>query len=93
MNHNDYIIIAGDFGGVWDNSNEEKYWIKWLNQKKFTTLFIDGNHENYDLLSKFDITEWHGGKVQFISDNIIHLMRGQVYKIDGKSIFTIVVIS
>ena len=33
MTKSDYVIICGDFGGVWDGSNEEKYWIKWLKSK------------------------------------------------------------
>ena len=33
MTKSDYVIICGDFGGVWDGSNEEKYWIKWLKNK------------------------------------------------------------
>ena len=41
----DYLIICGDFGLVWDNSPEEKYWLDWLNDKNYTTLFVDGNHE------------------------------------------------
>lgn len=41
----DYLIICGDFGLVWDNSPEEKYWLDWLNEKNYTTLFVDGNHE------------------------------------------------
>lgn len=32
--------------------------------------------------------EWNGGKVHFIADDIIHLMRGQVYEIAGKKFFT-----
>ena len=44
MTKNDYVIICGDFGGVWDGSNEEKYWIKWLKSKNFTTLFVDGEY-------------------------------------------------
>ena len=39
----DYVIICGDFGGVWNGKNEEKYWLNWLKNKNFTTLFIDGN--------------------------------------------------
>lgn len=84
----DYVIICGDFGNLWDNSNTEKYWRKWLKEKPFTVLFIDGNHENYDMLSAFPITEWNGGKIQKIADNIIHLMRGQVFDIDGIRFFT-----
>jgi predicted phosphodiesterase len=85
---NDYVIIAGDFGLVWNNSNEEKHWIKWLNSKSFTTLFVDGNHENHEKLNQYPIEIWNGGKVHKISDSIIHLMRGQVYTINDKKIFT-----
>ena len=42
----------------------------------------------FDRLAKYPVEEWHGGKVQKISDNIIHLMRGQYYDIDGKTFFT-----
>jgi predicted phosphodiesterase len=84
----DYVIICGDFGGLWDNSKGELRWLDWLNDKPFTTLFVDGNHENFDLLSQFPITVWNGGKVRFIRDSIMHLMRGQVYTIDDKRFFT-----
>ncbi len=83
-----YIIVCGDFGGVWDNSNTEKYWLNWLENKKFTLLFVDGNHENFDLLNTFPVTEWNGGKVHVIRKNIIHLMRGQVFTIEGIRFFT-----
>ncbi|MCW6085544.1 MULTISPECIES: metallophosphoesterase [Clostridium] len=84
----DYVIITGDFGGVWDNGEKELYWREWLHKKNFITLFVDGNHENFDLLNSYKVEEWHGGKVHFITDNIIHLMRGQVFNIDDKKIFT-----
>ena len=57
LTRSDYVIICGDFGLLWDNSDEEKYWLKWLDEKPWTTLWIDGNHENYDMLSAFPITE------------------------------------
>ena len=44
LSRSDYLIICGDFGLVWDNSKEEKYWRKWLDDKPWTTLWIDGNH-------------------------------------------------
>ena len=46
------------------------------------------NHENFDLLARYPITEWNGGKVQFIRPKIIHLMRGQVFKINDLTFFT-----
>lgn len=87
LSKEDYVIICGDFGGVWDNSNEEKYWIKWLGERNFTTLFIDGNHENFDMINKLPIIDFCGGKVHKVADGIYHLLRGQVFEIDQKKIF------
>ncbi len=90
MTKDDYIIILGDFGLVWNGQGEsstEKYWLDWLEEKPFTTLFIDGNHENYDRLDAYPVSEWQGGKVQFIRPSVLHLMRGQVYTIDGLTFF------
>lgn len=87
MNKDDYVIICGDFG-YWDESKEQKYWLKWLDGKPFTTLWVDGNHENYDLLKKHRVTQWHGGKVQYIMPSVIHLMRGQIYELQGYRVFT-----
>lgn len=79
----DYVIILGDFGLVWDDSAMEHSCLDWLENKPWTTLFIDGNHENYDLLNKFPIEEWGGGCVQKIRPSVIHLLRGEVYDIGG----------
>ena len=87
LTKSDYVIICGDFGMVWNNSKEEMYWRKWLEKKNFTTLFIDGNHENYELLNEFPVIEKFGGKVQEIGKDIFHLMRGEIYTIDGKTFF------
>lgn len=90
MTKDDYVIICGDFGLVWNiikENNTERYWLDWLEDKNFTTLFCDGNHENFDRLDAYPVKEWHGGKVHFIRPHVIHLMRGEIYDIDGKSCF------
>jgi hypothetical protein len=84
----DYVIIAGDFGFVWDGGRRDAKWLAWLNKKPFTTLFIDGNHENFDILNGITATEWNGGMARFVEDSVIHLARGQVYTISGLKIFT-----
>lgn len=88
LTKNDYLIILGDFGGIWGDDGEDRYIIKTYEKRNFTTLFIDGNHENHDLLDSYPVEEWHGGKVHKISDSAFHLMRGQVFEIDGKTFFT-----
>ena len=85
---NDYLIICGDFGGLWDGSKEEKYWLDWLNSRNFTTFFVDGNHENFDMLNSLPTEEFCGGTVHKINDSVYHLIRGMVYTIDNKKIFT-----
>ena len=62
--------------------------LDWLDCKPFTTLFVDGNHENFDRLMDYLVEEWQGGKVHKIRPSVIHLMRGQVYEVEGKKIFT-----
>lgn len=91
MSKKDYVIICGDFGGVWNREREnamEKALLDQLDCKPFTVLFVDGNHENFDRLYAYPVEEWHGGKIHRIRPSVIHLMRGQVFELDGKRIFT-----
>lgn len=88
LSKHDYVLVCGDFGGVWDCGVGDKYIQRWYNSKSWTTLFIDGNHENHDALDALPVEEWHGGKVHKVTDSIIHLMRGQIYDIDRRKIFT-----
>ena len=87
MTKDDYVIVLGDFG-IWDDSKREHYGLDWLEKKSFTTLFISGNHENYDMLDAMPVTEWNGGKVNVIRPSVLHLRRGQVFTIEGKKFFT-----
>lgn len=82
-----YLIICGDFGGVWDK-NELKESLKIFTNLPYKVLFVDGNHENFDLLNDYPISLWNGGKVHIINENIIHLMRGQIFNIEGHTFFT-----
>lgn len=83
----DYVIICGDFGGVWYSDEKHEAVLDRLAGKPYTILFADGNHENYDLLATYPQQEWHGGRVQAIRANILHLMRGEIYDIDGRRFF------
>ena len=81
MTKDDYVIVLGDFG-IWRDSPQQRWYLNWLEERYFTTLFIDGNHECYYILDAYPVEEWHGGKVHFIKPSVIHLMRGQVFEID-----------
>ena len=98
MSSEDYLIVTGDFGfpccasDIQENSKAHKtyrYWLKWLKSKPFTILFVDGNHEHHDFWDAQPVREWHGGMVHIHpeADNIVHLIRGEIYTIDGETVF------
>ncbi len=88
LSKSDYLIICGDFGGLWYGDSRDEELLNLYEARSFTTLFVDGNHENYNELGKYPTELWHGGKVQRIREHVLHLMRGQVYTIDGRTFFT-----
>lgn len=88
LGRQDTLIICGDFGFIWDGSEREKSTLKKLAEYGFTIAFIDGCHENFDLLESYPESKWNGGMARVIVPNIVHLMRGQVYNIENKRIFT-----
>ena len=91
MTRDDFVIILGDFGGIWNQgpSHDEDKLLNYLENKPFTLCYIDGNHENFDRYysSEFPIVDFHGGKAQMIRPHIYHLMRGYVYDFCGKKFF------
>lgn len=88
MTREDFVIVCGDFG-IWQDTKDERYWLDWLQEKPFTLLFVDGNHENFDRLEggEFETVAFHGGKAHRIRENVYHLMRGHVFELGGKKIF------
>ena len=85
--NNDYLIICGDFGFIFADDSEEKVWLDELEKKPYTILWIDGNHENFKAIYQYPVESWNGGRVHRIRKNILHLMRGQVFTVEGKKFF------
>lgn len=89
MTRNDYMVICGDFGLLWDKeeSKREKWWLDWLAEKSYTTLVVDGNHEDFTRLNTLPEEEWNGGRVHKVRENVIHLMRGEIFDLNGKAAY------
>ena len=87
FSRDDYLIICGDVGVCGFMASDEAKTRDILRNLPVTVLFVDGNHENFEQLNSYAVETWNGGKVHFIESNIIHLMRGQVFEIDGKKFF------
>lgn len=85
----DYVIICGDFGVIFNYKGmtaKEQALLNWLDSAPWTTLFVDGNHECFPRLAAYDIEEWHGGKVHRIMPSVIHLIRGEVFEINDRTL-------
>lgn len=88
LKKDDYLIICGDFGFIWENTKQENNILNRIGKFKFNTLFVDGTHENFDILKSYEKVDFNGAKARHICGNLYQLLRGQVYNIDGKKIFT-----
>lgn len=91
LTKDDYVIILGDCGLIWSQKEDknEIYWKNWLENKPWTTLFIAGNHCNFDRLEQYPIEEWNGGRVSFLRPSVIYLQYGEIFDIAGKKILAL----
>ena len=90
LTRENHVIVLGDVGLIYsinENNAEERFNRLFLEDRQFTFAFLSGNHENYDRLNAMKVSNWHGGKVHIIAPNVIHLISGQIYSIEGKTFF------
>lgn len=84
LNENDTLIITGDFGFDWNKATINN----WLSYNhKYTVLFCDGNHENYDVLNSLNIVKKFNDIVGDFGNNTYRLLTGHMYVIEGKKYF------
>ena len=86
LREEDVLLIAGDAGYVWD----ESYAGSIATLQQFfpgVIAFVDGNHENHALLNAMEVCTWNGGRVHRVGDRVLHLMRGELYRIHGRTVF------
>ena len=83
----DFLIVCGDFGFVWDGSPKEKRILKKIGRKRFYTLFVEGCHENYDLLEQYPEEEFCGGNVSVVSGRLMRMKRGSMFTLQGHKVF------
>ena len=83
LGENDYIIVLGDMGLFWrkDKKDAEIFINLYEDSYKVNLMFIDGNHENFDLLKQIPLNE---NGIGTISKHIFYLSRGCVFELLGK---------
>ena len=83
----DILILLGDQEFGFDHTEEAVAYTKWFTSLGKPIAFIDGNHDNMDLLATYPEEEWRGGKIRRINENIIYLPRGEIYTFGEKRVF------
>ncbi len=83
------LLVCGDFGFLWDGSPKELRLLDWLGKRPYQILFVEGTHDNIDLLSGYPEETLYGGQVRRVSGNCCQLLRGECYEIEGKRVFAL----
>lgn len=83
----DLLIILGDIGIAFQDTEENRRFDELLLSSKKKIAFLDGNHENFRYIYSFPEEDFCGGRIHRLTDNLIHLERGYIYEIEGKSFF------
>lgn len=86
---NDVLIQLGDFGVIWSDTpdKEERYLLKFLGERPYNILVLNGNHDNIPRLRRFPEVAMYGDFVKVIDENVFYLQNGHVYTIQGKTFF------
>lgn len=86
LKRQDTLIVLGDFGFLWSGDKDEQKALKWLTKRPYQLLFIDGCHENFDLLRDYPTVEYMGGKARHLGGNLYYIYRGSILNIEGKKL-------
>lgn len=84
----DLLIILGDLELHFRNTDKNREFTEFFEGLECNVAFIDGNHENFTHLLSLPEESWCGGRVHRLTKNIVHLCRGQIFEIEGKTFFT-----
>ncbi len=85
----DTLVVLGDFGFVWDGSKAEKRALRRLGRRRYQLLFLDGSHENYDLLGAYPQVDFAGGKAWQLGPRLYRLGRGEIYTIENRTLLAL----
>ena len=86
LSYDDYLIICGDAGICWSPFDFTRF-LRLYSDIGCTIIFVDGNHENFDMLNMCDLVEYKGALMHQIDEHIFHVLRGEIMTLEGKTFF------
>lgn len=84
----DLLILLGDISLRLEDAPINREFDEFFLSAKKNIAFIDGNHENFDYLYSFPEEDWNGGRVHRLTDHIVHMKRGHIFTLEGKTFLT-----
>lgn len=85
LKRGDTLIVCGDFGFLWNGGPEEQKILDWIGRRRWTTLFVEGTHDNLDLLAQYPREELGGAPAHHLGGRLWHLIRGEIYTLEGRT--------
>lgn len=83
----DLLIVLGDIGLNFENTDANRRFDEYFLSADKNIAFVDGNHENFEYINSFPEEEWNGGTVHRLTPHIVHLKRGNIFTVNGKTFF------
>lgn len=84
LSFDDYLIICGDAGICW-SEDRFQYHLNLYNSIGCTVIFVDGNHENFEMINRMHLVEYKGALMHQIDKHIFHVLRGEIMILDNKT--------
>ncbi|MCQ2794006.1 MAG: metallophosphoesterase [Bacilli bacterium] len=81
LTYKDILIILGDCGICWSSTDLTKK-LELYRSLHCTIIFLDGNHENFDMLESLPIVECYGALMHKVDQHIYHVIRGEIMEIN-----------
>lgn len=81
LTYKDILIILGDCGICWSALDLTKK-LELYRSLHCTIIFLDGNHENFDMLESLPVIELYGALMHKVDKHIYHVLRGEIMEIN-----------
>ena len=88
LSYDDFLIICGDAGICWSPQVFQQF-LNLYNDIGCTIIFVDGNHENFEMLNNMPLVEYKGALMHQIDKHIFHVLRGEIMTLNGKTFLCI----
>ena len=87
LKKDDTLVVLGDFGFVWQDSDKEHKALAKLGKKPYRIVFIDGLGDSFEVLANYPECDFCGAKArEIVKDRVYYINRGEIAEIEGRKL-------